>query len=76
MPEPNSNVKERRPQWLADGKIRGIFRRENSMRTQKIVTLRKNKNSGGAKILFFAKSRFRMFSGDPKNDATGASAIR
>ena len=54
---------------LADCKV--PRRRENSMGTRKIVILRKNRNSGGAKILFFAKSRFRMISVGPKNGATG-----
>ena len=51
-------------------------RRENSMRDRKIVILRENRNSGGAKILFFAKFRFWMISGGPKNRAADAFATR
>jgi len=46
------------------------------MRSLKIVTLRKNKNSGGGEILFYAKSRFRMIFAVPKNRGPGASASR
>jgi hypothetical protein len=48
-------------------------RRKISTRNWKIVILRKNKNSKGAKILFFGESRFRMISDISKNRATGAS---
>jgi len=47
-------------------------RRENSTRIWKNVTLRKNRNSGGAKILFFEKARFWVISAVLKNGAAGA----
>ena len=51
-------------------------RREISMGTWKTVIRRQNKNSGGAKILFFAKSGFWTASGAAKRGATGASRAR
>jgi hypothetical protein len=61
---------------LAGGKIQGIFRREINTGTRRIVILRANRNSGGTKIWFFAKSSFRMISAAPKNRGPGASASR
>ena len=51
-------------------------RRENSTGTWKIVILRKNKNSRGAKILFFGESHFRMISDGPKSRVTSESTAR
>jgi len=61
---------------VADGKIQGIFRHENSMGSWKIVILWTNRNSGGAKILFFEKFRFWMVFAVPKNGAASALSTR
>ena len=71
-PRPQSwpHANSGRPQGLADCKV--SRRRENSMCDRKTVILRENKNSGGAKILFFEKSRFEMSFAAPKNRVPGA----
>jgi len=83
------NFKERRPQALSATIIPPVMagcrggrlqspprRRENSTGNWKIVTLRKNRNSSGAKILFLEKFRFWMFFGGTKSRVAGASATR
>jgi len=71
-------VKERRPQWLAGCQWwptakSPLRRHENGMRDWKSVILRANRNLEGAKILFFAKSCFRMIFVASKRRATCAS---